>query len=379
MAYLDIYGALYSDDRKALLRCPLELQGTFMIPEGVTKISGNFWYDKRGYNEGAFENCKFIETIIIPASVEKIEDGAFSGTQSLKQIYVDGKNNSFCSNNGILYNKEKTELLWCPEQYVGSLHLDNTVKAINNSIGNSMVDAICLAEGSEYYTIIDGILYDKNRTKLLVCPRFKYGVVNIPTGIKAIESRAFKNCLALKTVVIPDSVQKIGYEAFSNCTALTNVKLPNAQTKIGPYCFAYCTALSEIVIPPNVYFEEVGGPLEVELYGTFLNCTGLSKITFMEGREKINGDCADHCIFENCTSIRTISFPKSLKNLHVHCWGESISEVLVPIGEKKRYLQMLNDNEESIRKHFRNRIITEEGERFLRTIQKYKDSIEDVK
>ena len=378
MAYFDKYGVEFTDDRKTLVRCPQDLQGTFVIPEGVKNISGSFWGEKRYYKEGAFENCKFIETIIIPTSVVEIDDGAFANTRSLKHIYVDGMNNCFCSKDGILYNKEKSKLIWCPEQYVGTLNIDNTVKTIDNSVGNSKVDTICLVEGSEYYTIRDGILYDKNMTRLIVCPKFKYGVANIPIGIKTIESMAFKNCLALKTVIIPDSVQKIGYEAFGNCTALKNVKLPNARTQIGPYCFANCTALFEIVIPPNVYFEEVGAE-GVELYGTFLNCTGLSNIIFMEGREEIEGDAADECIFANCTSIKSISFPKSLKSLHVHCWGESISKVLVPLGEKERYIKMLNNNEESIRKYFKNLINIKEVESYLRTIQKYKDCIEEAK
>ena len=57
--------------------------------------------------------------------------------------------------------------------------------------------------------------------------------------------------------------------------------------------------------------------------------------------------------------------------------GKSISKVLVPIGEKNRFLQMLDREEESIRKRFRDQI-TKETESYLRTIQKYKDCIREV-
>ena len=379
MAYIDKYGVEFSEDRETLIKCPKNLSGGYMIPEGVKKISGSFWYDKRGYHSGGFEDNECIETIIIPASVTEIDHTAFRGTLSLKNIYVDGKNENFCSKDGILYNKDKTELIWCPEQYFGPLNLDNSVKIIDDSVGNSMIDSIYITDKSDYYTLIDGILYDKKRSKLIVCPKFKYDTVKIPIGIKEIGSNAFRNCLALKTVIIPNSVTRIGTMAFCGCTALKNVKLPDAQTTIGPWCFQDCTAISEIAIPSKVRFEEGGGALEVNLYGTFSNCTGLSKIIFLEGREVINGLCADESLFQNCTSIRTISFPKSLKELEVQCLEESISKVLVPMGEKKRFMQMLNCEEESIRKYIRVMGITKEKESYLRKIQKFKDCIEEVK
>lgn len=375
--YTDKYGVEFSDNLEILYKCPKNFKGGYIIPEGVKKISGGFWYDKRGYHYGAFEENQFIETIVIPSSVTEIGDRAFFGTRSLKHIYVDGANKNFCSKDGILYNKEKTELIWCPQQYFGPLNIDRSVRNISCSIGNAMIDSICVADGNKHYTIKDDILYDKKLTTLVACPKLKYGVIEIPVGIKNIKSCAFKNCLALKTVIIPDSVLYIGSEAFCGCSALENVKLPNAKTIIGYHCFERCTALPEITIPPYVHFEEVGFPLEISLFGTFTSCTRLFKITFLEGREEIDGDCADECIFYNCTAIHTVYFPKSLKTLSIHCWGESISKVLVPIGEKKRFLQMLDREEESIRKRFRDQI-TKETESYLRTIQKYKDCIREV-
>ena len=56
--YIDKFGVKYSDDGKTLIKCPKDIEGEYVIPEGVTKIG-----------EGAFSFCTLITSVIIGKDV----------------------------------------------------------------------------------------------------------------------------------------------------------------------------------------------------------------------------------------------------------------------------------------------------------------------
>ena len=55
MAYFDKYGVEFSNDRKTLIKCPIDIHGGYVIPDGVTKIA-----------DSAFFDCDFLENIVLP-------------------------------------------------------------------------------------------------------------------------------------------------------------------------------------------------------------------------------------------------------------------------------------------------------------------------
>ena len=84
-------------------------------------------------NDGAFKNCKKLESVSIPSSVKEIGDGAFRGCESLIYINVDIKNESFTSISGVLFSKEKTRLIYYPPCKVGErYYLNPNVKEIED-------------------------------------------------------------------------------------------------------------------------------------------------------------------------------------------------------------------------------------------------------
>ena len=93
----------------------------------------------------AFNGCTSLTEITIPASVEQIGDYAFLGCESLTTINVDPNNKFYSSENGVLFNKNKTELIYCPKQSSGKYTVPNSVKTIKSfAFANSNIEKIVI-------------------------------------------------------------------------------------------------------------------------------------------------------------------------------------------------------------------------------------------
>ncbi len=83
--------------------------------------------------EGAFEGCEKLTSVHIPATVTKVGTGAFLRCSSLASITVSAESKSFGTVGGILYSKDKTRIICCPAARVGSYCLlDPNVKYVSD-------------------------------------------------------------------------------------------------------------------------------------------------------------------------------------------------------------------------------------------------------
>jgi hypothetical protein len=97
-----------------------------------------------------------------------------------------------------------------------------------------------------------GIIFSKDRKKILGCRNKNITEVIIPDGVTSIHSQSFKFCCNLVRVVIPAGVKYIGQQAFDYCFNLKEVVLPDSVRTIGEYAFDDCKKLKEIVLPAGV-------------------------------------------------------------------------------------------------------------------------------
>ena len=154
------------------------------------------------------------------------------------------------------------------------------------------LQSIVVAEGNMSYSSSEGVLFNKDKTVLIQCPRGKSGAYVIPSSVAAIGDYAFDNCTGLTSIIIPESVITIEEGAFYYCTGLTEVTIPNSVKTIGSGAFAYCTGLTSITIPESVI--TIG-------FAAFELCTGLTEVT-------IGGPVASigNSAFKDCTGFGTL-------------------------------------------------------------------------
>lgn len=150
-------------------------------------------------NYNALDELYLLESITIPAGVSFIYNigelpNPFCSSNYLKEIIVNENNEHFSSENGVLFNKDKT--------------------------------------------IIYRVLTDTE-------------TFTVPDGVTEIAEGAFYNSYPLKSVIFPKNLTKIGKKAFKNCRNLCDVTIPESVELIEEYAFDGCSALK------NVTFEHI--------------------------------------------------------------------------------------------------------------------------
>ena len=222
-------------------------------------------YDVFGY-------CSSLTGITIPEHITNIASNAFRGCSCLAAFNVDSNNQAYASIDGVLYNKSLTELVLCP-----AMKTSVSIPESTTSIGYRAFDgcanltSIQVEDGNSAYSSVDGVLYNPDQTELLRCPSGKTNV-SFPNSVTTIGESAFAGCSALTSISLPDSVTSIQYSAFYGCSGLTAFTIPNGISVIESETFCDCTGLTSITIPASV-----GTVRSNAFYG----CTGLVKVTFL--------------------------------------------------------------------------------------------------
>ena len=219
------------------------------VPEGVTSI-GNY----------AFYTCDSLTSINIPGGVTSIEDSTFSGCSRLANIEIPSSVTSI--GNSAFSGCSK----------LTSIEIPSGVTSIGNSAfyNCSSLTGINVAENNQNYCSEDGVLFNKDKTKLIRYPSEKLDKQYvIPSSVTSIGNYAFEDCSNLTSIEIPSSVISIGNYAFISCSSLTSIEIPEGVTSIGEYAFSHCSSLTSIEISSSV--TSIGN-------GAFLYCDNLTII-----------------------------------------------------------------------------------------------------
>ncbi|HPA17288.1 MAG TPA: leucine-rich repeat domain-containing protein [Verrucomicrobiae bacterium] len=214
-----------------------------MISKGVTSIGGL-----------AFARCDYLSNVTIPSSVTSIEGSAFTDCHNLTSIIVDEANANFTGTDGILFDKSQNTLIKYPGGKSGSLLISASVTRIEPGALNACnkVTIITVDPSNANYSSVGGVLFDKSRGTLIRCPSGKVGDFSIPDGVTNIADGAFSRCCGLTNVMVPNSVTAIGRAAFQVCSNLVSVTIPPGVTRIGDSAFEHCKSLASVTIPASV-------------------------------------------------------------------------------------------------------------------------------
>ncbi len=255
--YCSVDGVLFSKDKTEIVCYPAGKGDTYYnIPTSVTSIGGH-----------AFSGCTSLASIIIPNSVTSIGGYAFSGCTSLVSIIIP---DSVTSIGDSAFAQSGLTSVTIPDSVIS---IGGRAFSYCASITSIDVDSY-----SSSYCSIDGVLFSKDKTEIVCYPAGKRDTYyNIPTSVTSIGEYAFSGCTSLASIIIPDSVTSIGYYAFAE-SGLTSVIIPDSVTSIGYYAFAK-SGLTSVIIPASV--TSIG-------FSTFWLCKNLTDI-YCEAESKPNG------------------------------------------------------------------------------------------
>ena len=254
----------------------------------------------------AFEKSG-LEFVALPKTVTSIYDFAFADCENLKQVYIPEtvvKNETYafvdCTNATIycaaakqpetwkdMWNEDGGTVVWGYSVPADStLELEFATKSDGtatitrcNDVTSVYVPMMVMVDSSVYFVTdiksqpfficsnlssinvdsenkifssVDGVLFNKEKTALLVCPPNKTGAYTIPNTVTNIGWGAFMGCEDLQSIEFPNSLTEIGGWAFSGCSGLTSITIPNSVTSIGDDAFRMCLGVTEITIPKSV-------------------------------------------------------------------------------------------------------------------------------
>jgi hypothetical protein len=331
------------------------------IPNSVTTI-GSY----------TFSGCSSLSSITIPNSVTSIGSGAFSGCSSLASIDVSSGNTVYSSEDGVLFNKLKTELILCPQGKTGDYTVPNAVTRIGSiygydnmyafrncssltsvtipnsvtSIGSytfsgcSSLASIDVGSENTVYSSEDGVLFNKSKTYLIQCPEGKTGGYAVPNSVTTIGGSAFSGCSSLTSVTIPNSVATIYDNAFSGCSSLASVTIPNSVTSIDYSAFSGCSSLASIDVgSENTVYSSEDGVLFNKLKTELILCpngktgdyTVPNSVTSIGSTGSYSIGSIDSYAFRDCSSLTSVTIPSSVTTIRSYAFSgcSSLSEVTV--------------------------------------------------
>jgi len=339
------------------------------ILEGVKRLKNDVFY-----------NCSNLTNIKIPSSVTNIGGSAFMGCTSLRNISVELSNEHYLTEDGVMFNKDKTTLVAYPAgKTENEYKISDEVVNISDYAfyGSSSLNRIEIPVGTtnigygafwgcvslNNVKIPKGTISIKNYTfndcKSLTDIDIPEGIIEIgnsgfkgctslssikiPEGVNDIGSEAFRGCSSLITIILPNSVTNMGSYTFYGCSSLTSIEIPEGVTSIGSYAFDGCSSLTSIEIPEGVTsigsyafygcssLTSIEIPEEVTSIGdnTFRGCSSLTSIEIPEGVTSIGNSA-----FYGCSSLTSIEIPEEVTSIENYAFDgcSSLTSIEIPEG-----------------------------------------------
>ncbi len=301
---VDDKGVLYSKDKTLLIQCPGGFRGDYEVAPETRKI-GSYGFSRCELESlslpeglqviafGAFYFAEIYDTLVLPTSVESLEDRAFYNFDA----------------PGIVIMNPDCEIGWESLYYAGIVFgypgSEAEVERDNDwpFVGHIPVDGTCAICGASM--AMSGQCGDDATWELV---QETNGWTLYIRGTGALWSTCdFEVYNGLtERVIISEGITEAGN--FHRSTILNYVELPQSLTTLMPCAFEECRALRSIVIPDGV--ESIPD-------SCFYKCINLQKVTYPTGLRSI-GDNA----FYECDGLKQdVQFPETLESIGEYAYS----------------------------------------------------------
>jgi len=295
-----------------------------VIPEECNGVKVTVLQNVYSTNGSLFSDGSPI-ILSLPKTLTTINESELS---NIAKITVDKDNPVFCDDNGVLYNKDKTKLIYYPSEMQDKQYIiPDSVQEIAPAVfmKSKYTEEFIVDSDNDYFSVKDGVLYDKNQTKLIRYPGGKKDTeYTVPDTVSEIGDYGFCYNSCLTTVGLPDSVKHIGQCAFTEARALESISIPESVTELRAGIFAWCSSLTDVSLPDSLLriddtafglcgrLESINIPDSVEYIGraAFAACPKLSSVKLPDGLKKIEDGT-----FSFCTDLESLDIPSSVEKI----------------------------------------------------------------
>ena len=208
-------GVLFNKDKTKIVRYPIgKTESVYNVSSGVTKI-----------DEYAFYNCNNLIEVSIPKSVTSVYYNSFYECKKLQAINVNDDNTAYTSENGVLMNKNKTTIVAYPSGKKDSSYtIGKNINKIEDNFDCENLQAFNVEEENANYSAEDGVLFNKDKTRIERYPVGKTDAYIINSSVTDIGDKAFEGCNNVHITVTAGS--RLNASSFLS-SGLSNSQIAN--------------------------------------------------------------------------------------------------------------------------------------------------------
>lgn len=318
--------------------------GTFTIPDEVTALKVE-----------SFRYTADITTVIIPNNVVELPSKAFLSCSPLKNVIFLERTNPLVFEYDTFYSCGNIQSFTFPSNL--DMELADLTKFLNQF---TFLQAVNIAEGTEGYASISGMLTNKGGDTIEYCPKGYLGTPTIPQTVTKIADNAFAGCSRLSEVNIPIWVTSIGTTAFNGASGITKVTFEgnrSAALTVGSKAFYGCISIKDIVflanelpnaserkgitISASAFYGVSGSTLTSVSVGenviissiganAFYQQTQLSDFTFEDGATL--GTIGANA-FDGCTALHEFEVPASVTSIGQYAFNGCTALISLTFAE----------------------------------------------
>ena len=187
-------------------------------------------------------NAESLLVIIIGKNVREVDNWGIVNNANLFRFEVDENNEYFCAVDGVLFNKNRTKLIAYPERSRETF----SDEFLDNKKYKSIPSVPAATEETDQIYIVPGGVEE-------LAPHSFYRIdmlekLVLPDTLKFIGTEALFQMYALKEINFPEGLQTIERDGVSFCSSLTQIDLPSTITKLEEYAFFDCRKVTTVTV-----------------------------------------------------------------------------------------------------------------------------------